>query len=367
MKYDLAIFSLNEDISSLLMSLQHLPLRVIEINCTEVFKKVLNSSNTLLDFNPQESWFFDNFGFFSDSSLGALEKKKLREKELKEDKFNKSWSEAASGKVQSLVFRQNFEYSRDMGLSQNLKLDNSSYGPEIANLNSHFVCDKVSISSMVDMESITSSEIDLLLEIDSSLQKSVKVNQLIISMDAQQFYFLFDKYKNYKNKFLQQVEMIKPSWVWTTYEFEASNSDHLSLLPKNIIFTKDIYQHWFNDNFVIFQKFKENNFFCKILIPAHLRFHKQFILKQSQLIIDFLKEKLCVSDIAALNFPLEYTYSYKELGPSWENVYDQFYSYPFQKNIFWNNFEQRFFNPNLFQSKFLSYVKSLDKQKRVRH
>lgn len=367
MKYDLAIFTLNEDTTNLVLALQHLPIRVVEINCSEVFKKTLNSNINLSDFNYQECWYFDSFGFFSENSLGVVEKKRLREKILKDDKFNKSWSEAAAGKVQSLIFRQNFEYYRDLNLRQTLKSEDILKKNSPKEINSSFSCDKISISSMVDMEVFVDSEIDLLLEIDSNLQKSIKINQLVISMAAQQFHFLFDKYKNYKGKFLNQVEAIKPSWVWTVYEFEASNVEHLNLLPENIIFTKDIYQHWFNDNFLIFQKHKDNAFYCKILVPAHLRFHKQFILKQSQLIIDFLKEKLCVKHIKTINFPLEYTSSYKELGPSWQNVFDHFYSYPFQDSVLWNHYEARFFNPSLFENKFQSYIKKLEKQKRVKH
>ena len=383
MEYDLAIFSLSnemynkevssnsllkesisgQDVLGVISSLQHLPIKVID--CSEVFKKLLGSDLKTANFKPKDSWFLDNFGFFSENSIGASEKKVLREKVLKDDKFNKSWSDAATGKVQSLIFRQNFEYSRDFDLYENLYPNRNSVLAVKDKKNQNFVCDKISISSMVDMEMIANSEIDLLLEMDSSLQKSIKVKQIIICMSSQHFYFLFDKYKNYKSKFLKQIEQIQPSWVWTTYEFEASNSEHLGLLPESIIFTKDIYQHWFNDNFLVFQKYSKNNFFCKILIPAHLRFHKQFILKQSSLIIEFLKDKLCVSDITARNYPQEYYHSLKEIGPSLENVYDQFYSYPFQNNVLWNYFEQRFFNPNLFQIKFHSYVKKLEKQKRV--
>ncbi len=108
----------------------------------------------------------------------------------------------------------------------------------------------------------------------------------------------------------------EPEWSWLRYRLHL-NGEIGETLPKHMIWLQDLTQPWSHENFCIVQKtFSEHDFDFWLKLPSLQRFNRQYLESQIEKLVHNLKLRLPGIDVARIEYPQEYHYTYAEMGPA---------------------------------------------------
>ncbi|RME15899.1 MAG: hypothetical protein D6797_05695, partial [Bdellovibrio sp.] len=116
-----------------------------------------------------------------------------------------------------------------------------------------------------------------------------------------------------------------PLFSWVRYRFTLKGYESfMSYMPLHFILIEDIYLPWFHSNLLILQQTAQNESVdVWVRLPSQYRFEKDYLENMAEEIKQLLEERMPYSQPHLVDYPQEYHYSSKDLGPSRFYVYEK--------------------------------------------
>lgn len=119
-------------------------------------------------------------------------------------------------------------------------------------------------------------------------------------------------------------QVIWPSWQWQRYRMKFEGADVWQSLPSHLVAIEDLGLPWTHENFLVVQKsVNPGDSDVWMRLPHSQRFHREYLLDKSRAATEILQSRLPGVKVSVQNFPQEYEYDEKDLGPARFPLFDQ--------------------------------------------
>lgn len=108
----------------------------------------------------------------------------------------------------------------------------------------------------------------------------------------------------------------EPVMNWQRYRIRLTPTEEFHVLPDHMVMIRDLIAPWTHENQMIFIKTAAKDLVDLWVLQSYVqRFNKEYMNYMGQKIIEHFKLRFPKSDPQIANYPQEYVYSQKELGP----------------------------------------------------
>jgi hypothetical protein len=235
--------------------------------------------------------------------------------------FRQSWLAHYAHQISSSRFRDNFR-GMNFGSPAPIlspffirRLTRRSVEEGFNHFDKNFV--KVfSDSKLIDL-SIQSRRLDG-LEISSYRSGFVPGRQFIWMLTGEETQCLNKKMGDH----LFDNRVIHSDWSWIRYRIKMEDGPEVKQLPLYFALIKDMRVPWTHGNLLLAQRsFQDGEFDVWSRIPSRDRFEKRFLDHLGLQILEGFKGRMPAVELGPIQMPLEYRFSYEELGPPRFPVY----------------------------------------------
>ncbi len=146
-----------------------------------------------------------------------------------------------------------------------------------------------------------------------------KADRFVLCLSSEELESLHEKLRV---SFFPQRKL-ESMWSWVRFRWKFKDHPVLNSLPSYFVMVQDVENIWSHDNLVISLETPLKNIRdAWVRIPSQQRFHRQYLQEVGENICRQLKSRIPSLDVMIQDYPQEYHYTFTQLGPSRNPVYD---------------------------------------------
>jgi hypothetical protein len=281
---------------------------------------------------------------------GGLEaSQKVNSKLSRKKEFSDQWLLQVAANFSSSVFTSNDEsldHNRPSSLMSSLLLRYPSRPGHQKSLNwcarqGVDVKDRVQILDLSKKESAGIGALEI-RQGQSEKSQIVNLDQLIWCLSSEETKLMSEKICS----LLFPYGVLEPDWVWTRYRVAISEGFVRNNLPAHCLLIERLDEPWAHSNFAILMKTGSPDLFdIWVRLPNTQRFNKSYLEMRGEEILYLLQKRLVHLRVEMRTYPLGYDFTYAQVGPAKQGLFDpakkaQFKTSRF-RNVWFESVENR--------------------------